>query len=80
MMENMLDTMQSSFFKWLEKSIFTIIGDIAIFAEGIYPLFVVVCLLGIYVSMAGDKEKGARMSSLSFLSYLIIRVMANVYK
>lgn len=73
------DWIQRKLSSWVEGGIKIILGDIAGFADSLYPISVVVCLIGIYVSMTGDKRKGARMSSLSFLTYLIVKVMSNVY-
>lgn len=73
------DWIQRKLSNWIEGGIKIILGDVAEFADSLYPIFVVVCLIGVYVSMAGDKRKGARMSSLSFLTYLIVKVMSNVY-
>lgn len=70
---------QNKLLGWVEGGIRAMLGDIAVFADNLYSLFVIVCLIGIYLSMIGDKEKGARISSISFLSYLIVKVMADVY-
>lgn len=39
------------------------------------PVFVVVAIVGIFLTMAGFKKLGTRMSSLSFLIYFILRMV-----
>lgn len=70
--------LQDKLLEWLDKGIVTVLGDIAEFADSLYPVFVITCLIGIYLKMFGAEEKGAKMSSISLLSYLIVKVMANV--
>lgn len=70
--------MKTFFSEWIQKSTVTIINDVGIFGSSLYPLFIITCMIGIYMNMAGDKEKGVKISSMSFLTYLILRVMASV--
>lgn len=39
------------------------------------PVFVVAAIIGVFVTMAGYKKLGTKMSSLSFLLYLLLRVV-----
>ena len=73
-----IKNMKTLFDNWVEKSIITIINDIGELGSSLYPLFIITCIVGIYVNMAGAKQKGTQISSLSFLAYLILKVMASV--
>lgn len=70
--------MKSIINKWLEKSTVTIISDIGVFGLSLYPVFVIACIIGVYLTMAGAKEKGVKLSSLSFIVYLLLKVMSSV--
>lgn len=63
---------------FIEKSLVTIINDIGSFGASLYPIFIITCIAGVYINMAGAKQKGITISSMSFLTYLILRVMASV--
>lgn len=77
--DKVLIRLQEKFSLWTEGVFKTIFKDVANLADTFYPLFIIVCLIGIYLSMAGSK-KGSKISSISFISYLIVRVMASAYK
>lgn len=50
----------------------------AFFSNGIIeltPIFVVAAMVGILISMVGFKKLGTRISSLSFLIYILLRVV-----
>ena len=70
--------MKSLLSKWAEKSIVIIINDIGKFGASLYPIFIILCIIGIYMNMAGAKERGTQISSISFISYLILKVMSSV--
>lgn len=70
--------MKTKINNWLSQSIVLVINDFGKFGVSLYPLFVITCMIGIYISMSGSKEKGSKMSSISFLAYLILKVMASV--
>ena len=70
--------MKSLLSNFIDKSIVTIINDIGSFGASLYPLFVIICIIGVYMNMMGAKEKGTKISSLSFLTYLILKVMSSV--
>lgn len=38
-------------------------------------VFVVVAIIGIFITMAGYRKLGTKMSSLSFLLYILLRVV-----
>lgn len=62
------------------KVLVAILSDIGGLVEGLYPLLMITCLIGLFLSMAGIEKKGKEISSISFLLYLIARVMASVQK
>ena len=70
--------MKDIFNKWIDKSIATIISDIGSFGASLYPIFIIICIIGVYLTMAGAKEKGIKLSSLSFIIYLLMKVMSSV--
>lgn len=39
------------------------------------PIFVVAAIIGIFITMAGFKKLGTKISSLSFLIYILLRVV-----
>lgn len=63
----------------MEKALTFIGGKItATLSAGIIeltPVFVVVAIIGVFLTMAGYKKLGTRMSSLSFLIYFILRAV-----
>lgn len=83
MIENAVDKvvtrLQEKWGLWVEGVFKTILGDVAELADSFYPVFIITCLIGIYISMTGSK-KGSQISSISFISYLIVKVMASAYK
>lgn len=56
----------------------SIISNGAGLIEGLYPLFVIVCIIGLFLNMAGVEKKGKQISSMSFLLYLIMKVISSV--
>ena len=70
--------MKSKINNWLSRSLILIISDVGKFGVSLYPLFVITCMIGVYINMAGSKEKGSKVSSISFLAYLILKVMESV--
>ena len=83
MIENYVDKvvvrLQEKWSLWLEGVFKTMLGDVAELADSFYTVFILACLIGIYLTMSGSK-KGSKISSISFISYLIVRVMASAYK
>lgn len=67
--------MKDAINRWLEKSVTILISDVGKFGTGLYPIFVITCIIGVYLTMAGAKEKGIKMSSMSFLIYVLLKVM-----
>lgn len=39
------------------------------------PIFVIVAIIGIFITMVGYRKVGTRISSLSFLIYILLRVV-----
>lgn len=78
-MEKFPGFVQKKILSWIEGGIKTVLLDIALFADSLYPIFVVICIIGVYLSMAGDKKRGGRLSSTSIIIYLIVKVMASAY-
>ena len=70
--------MKDIFNKWIDKSIATIISDIGSFGASLYPILIIICIIGVYLTMAGAKENGIKLSSLSFIIYLLMKVMSSV--
>lgn len=54
--------------KWIGKKI----GNVALSGESI---FVIAAIIGVYLSMAGNKKLGTKISSISMLTYLIVKVV-----
>lgn len=64
---------------WLADKTQIALGFVGEIADFLQPLLVAICIIGIYCRMFGAKEVGAKMSSLSFFGYLILKVISNVY-
>ena len=77
--DKVLIRLQDKFTLWVERVFKTIFKDVAELADSFYPVFIIVCLLGIFLTMTGNK-KGSKISSTSFISYLIVRVILSAYK
>ena len=61
-----------SFFAWIGGKIATGIASMVI---ELTPVFVVVCIIGVFISMSGNRKLGTKVSSLSFMTYLLLRVI-----
>lgn len=61
-----------SFFGWIGGKIATGIAGMVI---ELTPVFVVVCIIGIFISMSGNRKLGTKISSLSFMIYLLLKVI-----
>lgn len=64
---------------WLEDKFKLLLTGVGIAADGLQPILVVLCIIGIYMRMFGAKESGTKMSSLSFFGYLVLKVITDVY-
>lgn len=56
--------------KWMGKGI----GNIALGGES---LFVIAAMIGIYITMAGNKKLGTKISSISLISYVLIKAVTS---
>lgn len=48
-------------------------GDVI--ADDLVGVFIIGSMVGVLISMTGNKEIGTKVSSISFLAYLVIRVL-----
>jgi hypothetical protein len=48
---------------------------IKITADELLPLFMVIAMIGVLLTMAGWRRLGTKISSLSFITYIIIKVV-----
>ena len=61
-----------SFFSWVGGKIATGIASMVI---ELTPVFVVICIIGVFISMSGNRKLGTKISSLSFMIYLLLKVI-----
>lgn len=61
--------------KVLEKIGEKILEILAAGVVELTPVFVIVAIVGIFMTMAGYKKLGTKVSSLSFLIYIILRAV-----
>ncbi len=47
--------------------------------DGTYTIFIISGIVGMYFIMAGEKKIGTKITSLSLLIYLLIRVVIGAY-
>lgn len=71
--------MLSSVIKWLiDKlgTLLTVVGSgIGIATNELTPIFIVVAMIGVLLTMMGNKKWGTKLSSLSFFIYLLFKVV-----
>lgn len=77
--DKVVERLQDKFSLWIEGVYSTIFKDVAELADSFYPFFVIICIVGIYLSICGSK-KGSKISSISFISYLMVKVISSAYK
>lgn len=49
------------------------------YANDLQSIFVLVAIVGIYCTMAGERKAGAKITSLSIITFLIARVVFAAY-
>lgn len=59
-------------FTWLEDKIVQGLGSGLI---GLTPVFTAICIIGVFLTIAGEKKLGTRISSLSIVIYFLLKVI-----
>lgn len=59
-------------FSWVGRGIATGIASSVI---ELTPVFTVICMIGIFITMSGNKKLGTKISSLSFIVYILLKVI-----
>ena len=59
-------------FTWLEDKIVQGLGSGLI---GLTPVFTAICIIGVFLPIAGEKKLGTRISSLSIVIYFLLKVI-----
>ncbi|WP_298042445.1 hypothetical protein [uncultured Clostridium sp.] len=59
-------------FTWLEDKIVQGLGSGLI---GLTPVFTAICIIGVFLTIAGEKKLGTKISSLSIVIYFLLKVI-----
>lgn len=65
----------SSFVGWIAKGGLRGLGKIGDECTG---LFIIVAIIGIYITMAGNKKLGTKVTSMDFIIYILLKAFSNV--
>ncbi|GAA0076225.1 hypothetical protein UT300005_06030 [Clostridium sp. CTA-5] len=60
---------------WITKSGLRGIGNLGVECTG---LFIIVGIMGLYITMSGNKKLGTKITSSDIMIYLLLKVLSNV--
>lgn len=63
------------FVGWIAKGGLRGIGRIGNECTGI---FIIIAIIGVYITMSGNKKLGTKITSLDFMVYIILKAFSNV--
>lgn len=53
--------------------------ELASYIGDLKYIFVIIAIIGLYLTMSGNREKGTKITSFSIITYLIVRVVFSSY-
>lgn len=65
----------SSFVGWIAKGGLRGLGKLGNECTG---LFIIIAIIGIYITMAGNKKLGTKVTSMDFIIYILLKAFSNV--
>lgn len=54
-------------------------GGILGLTDTLFPIFVTIAIVGVLITMSGQRKLGTKVSSLSFIIYVVLRMVGLTY-